>query len=326
MVPLTLSYARATDMVDLLTRSVLSSRGQVQVDDRTNTLIISDLADRIDTATELIATLDRAEPQVEIEARIVQANHDFLSALGVQWGINGRVAPELANTTSLSFPNRGNITGRVPSEGGGTSTQGPFGVDARAIQNENTGTAVNLPASAINSAIGLTLGAVNGALNLDVVLSAAEFEGTIRTISNPRVTTQNNVAAEIVQGARIPFQTVANNTVTTVFIDAALALRVTPQITAANTVIMQIELTNDQPGVERPGGTTIDTQRASTTLQVADGETTVIGGIYQNRQDINTQRTPVLHRIPLLGWLFKNRSRSDASQELLIFLRPRIIR
>ena len=326
VVPLTLSYARATDMVDLLTRSVLSSRGQVQVDDRTNTLIISDLAERIDTATELIETLDRPEPQVEIEARIVQANHNFARAIGVQWGLNGRVAPELANTTPLSFPNRGNLTGRVPSEAGGTIRQGPFGIDARAIDNENTGTAVNLPASTINSALGLTLGAVNGALNLDVVLSAAESEGSAQLISNPRVTTQNNVQAEIVQGARIPFQTVANNTVTTTFIDAALALRVTPQITDADTVIMQIELTNDQPGEERPGGTTINTQRASMTLQVADGETTVIGGIFESTQRRANERTPVLYRIPLLGWLFRNTLQDDLSRELLIFLTPRIIR
>ena len=195
----TLSYARADAMAELITRSVLSARGQVQTDERTNTLIMSDLQPRLIAAEDLLDTLDRAEPQVEIEARIVQAGRDFARSLGVQWGLTGRVSPELGNTTPLTFPNRGGISGRVGTQGAEAS-----GADARARDTENVGTAVNLPAAGASSAVGVTLGSVDGSLNLDVVLSAAEGDGQIRLLSHPRVTTQNNVAAEIVQGDQIP--------------------------------------------------------------------------------------------------------------------------
>ena len=319
----TLSYARADAMAELITRSVLSARGQVQTDERTNTLIISDLQPRLGAAEDLLDTLDRAEPQVEIEARIVQAGRDFARSLGVQWGLTGRVSPELGNTTPLTFPNRGGISGRVGTQGAGVS-----GADARARETENVGTAVNLPASGASSAIGVTLGAVDGSLNLDVVLSAAEGDGQIRLLSHPRVTTQNNVAAEIVQGDQIPIQTVANNTVTVQFEDAALSLRVTPQITADDTVIMQIEIDNDFAdfGREINGVPPIVTQRASTTVQVANGDTTVIGGIFESERSSSNDRVPGLHRIPLLGWLFRSESERESTDELLIFLTPKIVR
>ena len=318
----TLNYARAENLVALITESVLSSRGQVQFDDRTNTLIMTDLADRLTSADELISTLDRAEPQVEIEARIVQVNTDYAQALGIEWGINGRIAPDLANTTPLSFPNRGGVTGRTGS------VQGPVGADARAQPSENLGTVVNLGAVNPTSAIGLALGSVAGAFNLDVVLSALETEGKGRILSTPRITTQNNVEATIIQGDQIPIQTVANNTVTVTFQDAALTLTVTPQITAADTVIMQIELDNDVADFSRSvnGIPPIITQSASTTLQVGDGDTTVIGGIFESIETERQSRTPGLSRIPLLGWLFKSDSTTESSDELLIFVTPHILR
>ena len=308
----TLNYARAANLAGLITESVLSSRGQVQFDDRTNTLIMTDLVDRLDTADELISTLDRAEPQVEIEARIVQVNTDYAQALGIEWGINGRVAPELGNTTPLSFPNRGELSGR------NLGAQGPLGAD----------TAVNLGAVNATSAIGLALGSVSGAFNLDVVLSALETEGKGRILSTPRITTQNNVQATIVQGDQIPIQTIANNTVTVTFQDAALTLTVTPQITAADTVIMQIQLDNDVADFSRSvnGIPPIITQSASTTLQVGDGDTTVIGGIFESIETERQSRTPGLSRIPLLGWLFKSESTTESSDELLIFVTPHILR
>jgi len=322
VVPRTLSYARATDLAALITTSVLSQRGQVQIDERTNTLIITDLAENVGSAAELINTLDRAEPQVEIEARIVQTTSDFAKELGVQWGLNGRLAPELGNTTGLSFPNRAGLTGRT----GGT--QGPFGTDARAIDTENSGTAVNLPVNAPTGAVGLTLGAINGAFSLDVALSALESSGNGRILSTPRVTTQNNVQAEVKQGIQIPIQTVANNTVTVSFKDAALSLRVTPQITEADTVIMQIILENASPDFSRSinGIPPIDTQFATTQVQVDDGATTVIGGIFLATELISNDRVPYLSRIPLLGWLFQRELNQTENRELLIFITPRIIR
>ena len=324
----TLSYARASDMAAMVTASVLSPRGQVQVDDRTNTMIITDLQDRLGAAEQLLDTLDRAEPQVEIEARIVQAGQNFARSLGVQWGVTGRAAPDIGNTTPLSFPNRGGVSGRVGNADG--PNQGPeaSGVDARALETENAGTAVNLPATNANSALGITLGAVDGSLNLDVVISAAEDEGVLKVLSNPRVTTQNNIQAEIIQGDQIPIQTVANNTVTVTFKDAALRLAVTPQITAADTVIMQIEIDNDFADFSREvnGVPPIVTQRAATTVQVANGETTVIGGIFESQEQTSRSGVPGLSKIPLLGWLFKNQLTREETDELLIFLTPYIVR
>ncbi len=323
----TLSYARADELAPLILRTALSPAGSVEVDERSNTVIITDLEGNLTTANDLIDALDRAEPQVEIEARIVQTSSDFARSIGVQWGINGSVAPELGNTTGLAFPNRGSLTGRVPDtiQGLGSDSEASGG---RASQNETTGTAVNLPAPNASSAIGIALGAINGAFNLDIVLSALEREGKGRILSSPRVMTQNNVEAEMTQGIQIPIQTVANNTVTVTFKDAALTLRVLPQITADDTVIMRISLENATADFNRSvnGIPPIDTQRAVTQVLVRDGETTVLGGIFASLETTNISRTPLLHRIPLLGWLFKSREVIDQNRELLIFITPRIQR
>ena len=319
-----LGYASAADLADLVTRTVLSPRGQVQIDGRTNTLIIADLQKRIRAAQALIDELDRPEPQVQIQARIVQASQDYLRDLGVRWGVAGRVAPEIGNTTALSFPNRGGISGRA----GGVQGPAAAGADPRAAEAENSGTAVDLGAAAPSAALGVALGAMDGSLNLDVVLSAAESDGHVRILSNPRITTQNNVQAVITQGDQIPIQTVANNTVTVTFRDAALRLAVTPQITTADTVIMRIEIGNDFADFARQvnGVPPIVTQSASTTVQVADGATTVIGGIYESARTRANRRVPGIHRVPILGWFFRSRAERRRTDELLIFLTPRIVR
>jgi type IV pilus secretin PilQ/predicted competence protein len=315
-----LSYAKAADLSPLLVKSALSQRGQIQVDTRTNTIIITDLPDRLQTVTALLGALDRPEPQVEVEARVVQTTREFAKAMGIQWGLNGRATPAIGNTSGLAFPNSGLLGGRT----GASNTPD----DVRATGNDTTATAVNLGVPGASSAIGLALGAVNGAFNLDVALSALERSGKGRVLSTPRLTTQNNVAAEVTQGIQIPIQTVANNTVTVSFKDAALTLQVTPQITSANTVIMLITLENATPDFSRQvnGIPPIDTQRAKTQVQVDDGATTIIGGIFISREQISNERTPLLHRVPLLGWLFKRDTMSDESRELLIFITPRIIR
>jgi type IV pilus assembly protein PilQ len=311
----TLSYAKAEDVAPLLTKTVLSSRGQVQTDARTNTLIINDLPERLTQAIDLIATLDQAQPQVEIEARIVRTSRTFARELGVQWGVGARASQALGNTLPLAFPNQGSITGRTGGAQGDTAT-------------DAANTAVNLGVQNAASAIGLALGSVNGAVNLDVALSALESQGRGRLLSTPRVATQNNIEAEITQGVQIPIQTVANNTVTVSFKDAALTLKVTPQITAANTVIMRISVENATPDFDRSvnGIPPINTQRATTQVLVLSGETTVIGGIYVSQESTTQARTPGLNRLPLLGWLFKRDVVNDESNELLIFITPRIVR
>jgi type IV pilus assembly protein PilQ len=308
-----LSYAKAEELATLLkAANVVSKYGQPQVDPRTNTLIVTDLPDYLDRVGSLITTLDQPQPQVEIEARIVQTNKNYARALGIQWGFLGKVDPTLGNTTPLAFPNSGSLGGRTGGQ------QGPNG----------TATAVNLGVAGASSAVGLALGSVNGAFNLDVVLSAAETSGNLKILSTPRVSTQNNVEAEITQGVQIPIQTVANNTVTVNFKDAALTLKVTPQITAAGTVIMRIAVENAAPDFSRSVNNIppINTQRANTQVLVNDGQTTVIGGIYTSTEQAQTDRTPGLGSIPLIRWLFKRDTVNDQSTELLIFITPKIIK
>jgi type IV pilus assembly protein PilQ len=294
-----LSYARAEDLKALITATALSQRGSIQTDARTNTIIINDLPERLERAAGLLTTLDVPQPQVEIEARIVQTNRSFANSLGVRWNASGDAVPTLGNTLPLAFPN-----------------------------SASAGAGVNLSETKATSAANLALGSINGALNLDVALSALERTGQGRILSTPRISTQNNIEAEITQGVQIPIQTIANNTVTVSFRDAALTLKVTPQITAAGTVIMRISVANESPDFSREVGgiPPIDTQRAVTQVLVSDGETTVIGGIYVSREQSTQERTPALHRLPLLGWLFKKNTIEDESRELLIFLTPKIAR
>ena len=313
-----LSYAKGEDVANLLkSANVLTKRGQANVDPRTNTLIVRDVPSQFPEITTLIDGIDRAQPQVEIEARIVQTNKTYARALGVQWGFGGRVDPALGNTTNLAFPNNGSLTGR---SGG---TQGPA-TGSTTVQP----TAVNLGVNGANSGVGLALGSVNGAFNLDVALTALESSGNGRLLSTPRVTTQNNVAAEMTQGVQIPIQTVANNTVTVSFKDAALTLKVTPQITSANTVIMLISVENATPDFSRQVNNIppINTQRANTQVLVSDGQTTVIGGIYVSNSTTSTDKTPGLGSVPLLKWLFKRDRVDESNTELLIFITPRIIK
>ncbi|MFA5911449.1 MAG: type IV pilus secretin PilQ [Vicinamibacterales bacterium] len=296
-----LSYAKAADLVPIITKSTLSSRGDVQIDSRTNTLIIRDLADRLQAASELLVALDRPQPQVEIEARIITVTRNFAQQLGISWGFGGRVDPSVGTSTGLAFPSSGVLTGQT----GATNPAAP-------------------------SALGLVLGSINGALDLNVQLRALENSGKLRIVSSPRVSTQNNVEAEITQGSQIPIQTVSNNTVTVTFKDAALTLKVTPQITASNTIIMRIFVEKAQPDYSETSAAqpvpAIDTQRAVTTVLVPDGDTTVIAGIYNSLESSTNSRTPFLHRIPLLGWLFKNDNKSELQDELLIFITPKILK
>ena len=306
-----LSYAKAKDIAVLIKDTILSPRGTVQVDERTNTVIVTDLESRLKNAADLIATLDTAQPQVEIEARIVQTSREYARQIGVNWGANGAVSPALGNTPPLTFPNQGSISGRLGS------TQGPDGV----------GTAVNQAVTNPSSAFGLALGSINGAINLDVVLSMLERTGKGKIMSTPRVFTQNNVEAEIMQGVQIPIQTIANNTVTVTWKDAALILKVLPQITSANTVIMRILVENGSPDFSRAiqGNPPINSQRANTQVRVVNGDTTVIGGIFLSTEQSTQSRTPGLHKLPLLGRLFKRDEVNDENRELLIFITPRIV-
>lgn len=311
-----LSYAKSQE-VERVVKRLLTTKGSSIVDNRTNTIIITDINTNIDAIVNLIDTLDSRTAQVLIEARIVETTKNFSQAFGIQWGFRGIVDPAFGNNTSLQFPNNLLLSGNsiTPTNG---ITGNPLG-----------GYAVNLPTnSAPNSAILLSTGNILDTFRLDLALMALETTGNGRVISSPKVATQNNTKAEILQGTQIPVQTISNNTVTTQFVNAALRLSVTPQITAEGTVIMDVAVENNRPDFNNVvfGTPPIVTESASTTLLVEDGGTTVIGGIFTARDDFSQGRTPVLHRIPLLGWLFKNSNIVRENRELLIFLTPRILR
>jgi len=294
-----LSYAKGNDVQSLL-KEMASPRGKIIVDARTNQLVITEVPRFLQTMLNLIETVDIPTPQVMIEARIVETTKNFLQQYGVNWGFRGSLDPALGTGTGLIFPNRVGIVG-------GPFTFGPG-----------------------NPLISLTLSNVLGTFDLDVALNAAESEGVARIVSAPKVTTQDNQAAEIQSGIQIPIQTRVNFTTTIQYIDATLRLSVTPQVTAQDTVIMDIQVQKVEPllGLAVLGGTNspLSTRRAQTRLMVRDGGTTVIGGIYQATDNDSQTRVPFLHQIPILGYLFKDHNINSRHDELLIFITPRIIR
>ncbi len=307
-----LSYAKVKSIEKIIEDS-LSQRGKLMTDERTNTLIITDIPDKIPGIIELVETLDRATKQVLIEARVVETKSTFQKEIGIQWGFNGMYDSSMGTQTGMSFPNSIVFGGAVdPTTGvvGGTS-----------------GYAVNMPAVNATSAFGLHLGNVLGSFSLDMVLSAMENDGLGRILSRPKVVTQNNKTAQIESGAKIPIQTVQNNTVTVRYINASLLLEVTPQITAEGTIIMDVVVKKEEPDWTRviDGNPTITTRNASTQVLVRNGGTTVIGGIFQVNDQSQTDRVPGLSRIPLLGWLFKHELQSTENNELLIFITPKIV-
>jgi len=326
-----ISYAKAGTLSTVLKAAgALSARGQINVDERTNTIIIRDLPAFVEKSKTLMAELDTATPQVEIEARIVVTNRNFSRDFGIQWGFAGEQTARYGNTTSRAFPNQIVVNGQgVPGAGLPADNPGPGGPSSgTGIGQAGRGYAVNLPASNFNTAIGISMGNVLGSFNLDVALTALEQQGRGRLLSTPKVTTQNNQAAEIKQGVQIPIQTVANNTVTTQFKDAVLTLKVTPQITDAGTVILTLEVENSTPDFGNPvnGIPPINTQAAKTIVLVKDGQTAVVGGIYQSQEFVNEDKTPVLGNIPLLGYLFRRKGTQNQNNELLLFITPRIVK
>jgi len=313
----TLSYSKAADVEGLL-RNKISQRGEIIVDGRTNTLVITDVKDRISLIEKLIGVFDTPTPQVAIEARIVEATSTFIRNLGIQWGARAVADPFYGNQTSLQFPHKILVDGAMI----------PQGIVTKGIGGPLGGYAINLPAPAFTTAMGVSFANVLDTFRLDMAISAMETSGQGRIISSPSVTTQNNKEAEIIQGRQIPVQTVANFTVTTRYINAALELRATPQITAEGTIIMYLELRNNAADFANlvNGIPPIITQSASTTVMIPDGGTTVIGGIYRTEDSITRERVPFFHKIPILGNLFRSFARTKQSRELLIFITPRIIR
>ena len=299
------SYAAAGEIAGILKAgggaSIMSQRGSVVVDRRTNTLIIKELPDYMDTVMAVIANLDVPEPQVMIEARIIETTKRFSQTLGIEWNFLGQSSAELGNTTGLVFPNNGSV------EGG-----------------------VNLLTGGSNGFLDVSMGNILDTFTLDATLQAAENEGLINILSAPKVTTLNNERAEIQSGLQIPIQTVANNTVSVKFVNATLRLEVTPHVTAEGTVLMDINIQKREPllafAVVGSTNAPIATKDARTRVIVRDGGTTVIGGIYEVSTDRGEDRVPGLANVPIIGHLFKNKRRNDENEELLIFITPRVMK
>jgi type IV pilus assembly protein PilQ len=319
------SYATAQNLQPRV-RELLTERGSVSVDDRTNMLIVRDIVGQLDDVEDLVRSLDTQTPQVLIESRIVEASSSYSRDIGIQWGGAAVMSSATGNPTGLRFPSDIGVAGGVPVDNAPTQGLSPFN---GSVSNPNY--AVNLPAVTGNGAggaLGLTMGSLSGAVNLNVRLSAAEAAGSVRIISSPRVLTLDNNEASISQGTLIPFSQVSAQGVNTAFQEAKLELNVTPHVTSDGAVAMDVKITRNEPDFGRVGANgdpTILEREAVTQLLVDDGDTAVIGGIYTRNTGRNVDQVPFLGDIPVLGVFFKRRRFREDRNELLIFLTPRIV-
>jgi len=319
------SYATAQNLQPRV-RELLTERGSVSVDTRTNMLIVRDIVGQLDDVEDLVRSLDTQTPQVLIESRIVEAGSTYSRDIGIQWGGSAIMSSATGNPTGLRFPSDLGIAGGVPTNGAPTNGLSPF---SPVVPVPNY--AVNLPAVTGNGsggALGLSMGSLSGAVNLNVRLSAAEAAGSVRIISSPRILTLDNNEASISQGTLIPFSQVSAQGVNTAFQEAKLELNVTPHVTSDGSVAMDVKITRNEPDFGRTGSNgqpTILEREATTQLLVDDGDTAVIGGIYVRNTGRNVDQVPFLGDIPVLGVLFKRRRFREDRNELLIFLTPRIV-
>jgi len=314
------NYAKAEDLAALLKsedNSLLSIRGNVTIDERTNTLLVQDTAEKLLQIRGLVNTLDIPVRQVLIESRVVVANDDFSKDIGVRFGVNSKSGNVPQSGTFLS----GSLNG----------TTNIFNTDPL-VQADRLN--VNLPAApadATAASIGLAIAKLPFGNLLELELSALQQEGRGEVISNPRVITANQKEAYIEQGTEIPFLTSsANGSTTITFKKAVLSLRVTPQITPDDRVIMDLTVTQDTIGqfIALLGSSvpSIDTQEVTTQVLVDNGETVVLGGVYRRETREESDRVPFFGDLPYVGFLFKQTSGLNEKQELLIFVTPKIIK
>ena len=304
-----LNYAEPAKALDVV-KSNLSPRGEVKTDLRTNSLIVKDIEENLIKVANLMRELDRRTFQVQIESRIVQASKSFARGLGIQWGLG-----TISTSTS-----RSPIDVNVGTAGTAFTQTRDFLVNLPA-----TGTGASIPTSAIGLTVGSFLGTTG---TLDMRLSAGESLGLTKLVSAPKVITMDHKPAKIEQGSQVPFQTVSLQGTQTTFVDASLTLNVTPHVIIFDkTIRLEIKATKNSIGPSvSTAGPTIDKKEATTEVLLRDGETTVLGGIFEESRTDNTQGLPFFNRIPFLGWLFKNEAVTVSQTELLVFVTPTIIK
>jgi len=311
------NYAKASDLATLLQSgdsSLMSDRGKVTVDDRTNTLLIQDTAEKLEQIRRMVARLDIPVRQVLIESRIVLANNDFAKDLGVRFGFSHN-----SQSNAADFVLGGKRPGDVNYNDTITAYEAPAG-------SGNEGLLVDLPVANPSGALGIALGKLGSNL-LALELSAMQMEDRGELISSPRVITSNQQEASIQQGVEIPYQEASSSGATSVsFKEAVLELKVTPQITPDDRVIMDLKVSKDSVGQVFAGVPSIDTRNVSTRVLVDNGETLVLGGIYEQERGKEVERVPFFGELPGVGWLFKTERNKNDKSELLIFVTPKIIK
>ena len=346
---ISVSYANASDLAALIRaasadtdaeQGVLSARGSVTVDQRTNTLLVTDTAEQIDEVRALVTELDRPVRQVLIESRIVIARHDFNHQLGVRFGVTaaredsrGNVFATSSRSTALDQMNNLAIINRRSGRGSSMPVSQP-GAPGSGILTPSLDDRLNVNLPVANPAGSLGVSILAADYLLDLELSALETEGRGEVISTPRVIAANQAEAYIQQGVEIPFESLQGGTqagaVNVEFKEAVLELRVTPLITPDNRVQLDLVVKQDTVGeifqTGRGGSVpSIDTRELGTNVLVENGQTVVLGGIFQEERNFQTTKVPVLGDVPVLGHLFRRRGTDDQKRELLIFVTPSIL-
>ncbi|MFD1619433.1 type IV pilus secretin PilQ [Thalassotalea marina] len=302
------NYAKASEFADLVKNednSILSPRGSVSVDERTNTLLVRDTAQSIEDIKRMVTVLDIPVRQVVIESRMVTVKDNLNEELGIRWGVTD---------TDGEYSTSGNLTGSNTARTG-------------VVPNLNDRLNVNLPVASPAGSLAFQVARLADGTILDLELSALEKENKGEIIASPRITTANQKEAYIEQGVEIPYQEAASSGATsTQFKKAVLSLKVTPQITPDNRIILDLVVTQDTVSeVTNGSAPAIDTQRIGTQVLVNNGETIVLGGIYQQSVINSVSKVPVLGDIPYFGWMFRNSNNFNEKKELLIFVTPRIV-
>lgn len=327
---LQVNHARADELAALIAGSgggapMTSPRGSVAIDERTNTLLLHDIAERLSEIRRLVETLDVPIRQVLIESRVVIVNDDFSRELGVRFG-STIVRDRSDGLVSLTGTGTGsNMIAASALDNIATSGQ-PLPAATPPIDQRYS---VNLPVTSPAGSFALAI--LDSDYLIDLELTALQAEGNGRIVSTPRIITANNVEARIEQGVEIPYQESASSGATTTqFKEAQLSLTVTPRITADDRIIMDLQITKDSIGEIVPSATggfvpSIDTSSVDTRVLVGDGETVVLGGIYETENRDTVNKVPVLGDIPGLGALFRSRARLDNNAELLVFVTPTIL-